>query len=482
MQKQILLLFFIFILTMNLKAQQRVGINTTTPAKILHVNGISNQYIRIQSSSIAIGAAGMEFVRGTNDLISKDWLFVNDGPFRIFNSDDNFGTSSEVMRINTQYNTGIGTVSPSAKLHIDGGSLLSFGGYGYLKIGSNSSLNLAFDNTQLLAFNNGNPAPLYIQTTGGNTHFGLNGGNTLMAIGGGGLGVGTMAIDAGLNISNNNFQLYIDNDADDANGWYIGASNNTWQAGDDQLLFSPGGSSDDAVLRLMDVTDNDGTNAPVMIHSTNDQTLLLDGNEIDTRGTPLYINHNTDQETYINPSGGMVGIGTSNPQAMVHVNTSSGHVLTLQRGSAKWHLDPLPGGNQNLGFYWDNLNSPYGQIDGMTGQWFHISDRHVKENITPLPDVMDQLKKLDIYSYSFKHDTAHRKMIGVIAQEAEPIFPEAVKYADDQYGVSYGQLAAVGLKAIKEQQAIIDQLKERVRLLKISPLSESEHSSSPSGN
>jgi hypothetical protein len=60
-------------------------------------------------------------------------------------------------------NTGIGTGFPNAKMHIEGGSLLAFGGYGYLKIGNNAAHNLAFDNIQLLAFNNGNPAPLYFR-------------------------------------------------------------------------------------------------------------------------------------------------------------------------------------------------------------------------------------------------------------------------------------------------------------------------------
>jgi hypothetical protein len=299
-----------------------------------------------------------------------------------------------MMRITSLGNVGMGTASPVTKMHIDGGTLIAFGGDGYLKIGSQSSNNLAFDNSQLVALNNNNPAPLYFQANGGNTNFGLNGGNTYMGIGGGKVGVGTTTLDASLNITHDNFQLYLDNDADDSNSWYIGASNNGWQAGDNQLLFSPTSSSDDAVLRLMDVSENDGTNAPVMIHTSNDHTILLDGNEIDTRGTPLYINHNTDEETYINPSGGRVGIGTTNPQAMLHVNTSTSHVLTLQRGSAKWHLDPIQSGNENLGFYWHSTNGPFAQVDGMSGQWLHISDRNYKENITLLPGVLDRLKQL----------------------------------------------------------------------------------------
>jgi nuclear transport factor 2 (NTF2) superfamily protein len=288
-----------------------------------------------------------------------------------------------------------------------------------------------------------------------------------MGIVGGSVCVGTVKLDAALNIDDPGFQMYIRNDTDgDANDWYIGASNSNWAVGDHQLLFSPTSSSNDAVLRLLDVDDNDGTEAPVMIYTTYDQTLLLDGNEIDTRGTPLYINHNTDENTLINPSGGRVGMGTTNPQAMLHVVTSGANALSLQHDNSLWHLSPNTFGNENLDFIWANTGVAYAEINGVNGHWEPLSDRRYKHDIIPLGSVMDNLKNLNTYSYNFIHDETEKTHIGIIAQEAEKLFPEIVVINDGQYGVAYAQLAVIGVRAIQEQQVLIDSLKEKLALLK----------------
>ena len=51
--------------------------------------------------------------------------------------------------------------------------------------------------------------------------------------------------------------------------------------------------------------------------------------------------------------------------------------------------------------------------------------------------------------------------VGVIAQEVLEVVPEVVnKDASGMYNVSYGNLTAVLIEAIKEQQKQIDELKE----------------------
>jgi len=469
MASRIIIIAISILIAIAAYGQPRIGINTTSPVRELELKGSEDQHIRVHSTSAGFGAeAGIEFVRGPSNSSAPDWRIVNDGGvFKIMYGDDNFtSAATEALRVNAVALTGIGTISPSAKLNIDGGSLLAFGGQGYLKVGNAGGYNLSFDNNQIQAQQSGLAATLHFQDNGGNTNFGLNGGNTYMAIGGGAVGVGTDVPGAILSIVDDQFQLSINNNTDDDNTWHIGSSNDSWQAGGHQLLFSPSGSSADAVLRLMDVSDNDGNNAPVMIHTTQDHTLLLDGNEIDTRGTPLYINHNSDEETYINPSGGRVGIGTTNPQAMLHVYAASGNILTLQNNNARWYFNPLTSGDEDLGIYWYDINGPFARVDGISGQWSNISDLHAKENITPMYDVLPNLMQLKTYHYSFIHDARHQMMTGVLAQEAEPLFPEIVKVNQDQYGVSYAQLAAIGIKAIQEQQDRVIVLKEKIKRLR----------------
>jgi hypothetical protein len=47
------------------------------------------------------------------------------------------------------------------------------------------------------------------------------------------------------------------------------------------------------------------------------------------------------------------------------------------------------------------MNSPYAQVDGSSGQWMHLSDRNMKENITLLGAVTEKIKQLGVYTYSF---------------------------------------------------------------------------------
>ena len=57
-----------------------------------------------------------------------------------------------------------------------------------------------------------------------------------------------------------------------------------------------------------------------------------------------------------------------------------------------------------------------------------------------------------------------RPRIGVLAQDVQKILPEVVTYAEeeDMYSVDYGNITAVLIEAIKDQQKIIESLSERI--------------------
>jgi len=449
-----------------LAAQARLGINTTSPVRTIDVYGTEDQFIRVHSTSNT-GTAGFELVRGSAAANSVDWRFLNtSGQLRIEHTQDNFtGSVSELLRVNSLNRTGIGTNTPNSLLHVDGGTQLAFGGDGYLNVGSANSFRLAFDNQQLQAFGPGGPSALHIQPHGGNTYIGNTGGNIYMAMGNGTAGIGTYSISAKLNVERNDgFQVYIQNPGNGTNGWRIGATNDSWSSGDNQLVFSPTSSSSDAVLRLHEQDENDGLYAPVMIEQSTNHAILLDGNEIDTRGTSLYFNYNTESDTYLNPTGGRVGIGTSNPQARLHVKSTNQETISLENGNSQWFVFPAEGGSEDL--YFGSNGLPLAHIDGGTGEWYHMSDRRRKENLEPLEAVTDKLLQLGTYRYRMKADTTGGLHIGILAQEALPLFPEMVFEQDGQYGVDYGQLAAVAVKALQEQQGQIESLREKIRQIK----------------
>ncbi|NNF32505.1 MAG: hypothetical protein HKN68_00240 [Saprospiraceae bacterium] len=77
------------------------------------------------------------------------------------------------LTIDQDQNVGIGTTSPNTKLQITGGSDASdSNGSGYLVLGSESGLNVVFDNNEIIARNNAGSSGLYVQQTGGLTSFG----------------------------------------------------------------------------------------------------------------------------------------------------------------------------------------------------------------------------------------------------------------------------------------------------------------------
>jgi hypothetical protein len=67
---------------------------------------------------------------------------------------------------------GIGQPNPTVKLHVEGGTDAGPTGGGFVQIGSSTSANIAFDNNEIMARDNGATSPLYIQYSGGKTIIG----------------------------------------------------------------------------------------------------------------------------------------------------------------------------------------------------------------------------------------------------------------------------------------------------------------------
>ncbi|MCB0664516.1 MAG: tail fiber domain-containing protein [Saprospiraceae bacterium] len=120
-----------------------------------------------------------------------------------------------------------------------------------------------------------------------------------------------------------------------------------------------------------------------------------------------------------------------------------------------------------------NDGNPYN--DGATkaylntsGMWT-VSDRNKKESIQKLSrGSLEKIKSLNAYSYQYKRNAREleksqipERAMGLMAQELEQVIPEAVnKTKDGEYFVNYNMVTPVLIEAIKEQQKIIDQLKE----------------------
>jgi hypothetical protein len=87
-----------------------------------------------------------------------------------------------------------------------------------------------------------------------------------------------------------------------------------------------------------------------------------------------------------------------------------------------------------------------------------ISDERLKENFNNLENALGIIMALNIYNFDWKGTNVED--IGLIAQEVEKVFPQAVKTLENGVKViDYNKFIALIIKAIKEIKEEIDNLK-----------------------
>ncbi len=79
------------------------------------------------------------------------------------------------------------------------------------------------------------------------------------------------------------------------------------------------------------------------------------------------------------------------------------------------------------------------------------SDAALKKNIFPLKNTLEKLSELDAISFNWKDARMdNRKHLGIIAQDAQKIFPEIVYGQDGAKAVDYASLISPLIEAVKE--------------------------------
>jgi predicted nuclease with TOPRIM domain len=100
-----------------------------------------------------------------------------------------------------------------------------------------------------------------------------------------------------------------------------------------------------------------------------------------------------------------------------------------------------------------------------TGTITDVSDRRLKENLRLIDSPIEKITQITGYSYNMIDDAAKKREYGVMAQDVQKVLPEVVSIVDSEngyLGVSYIQLVPVLLEAIKDQQAEIQDLKDKL--------------------
>lgn len=127
---------------------------------------------------------------------------------------------------------------------------------------------------------------------------------------------------------------------------------------------------------------------------------------------------------------------------------------------------------------------------GGASPWLNVSDERLKTNITTIENALDKVMQVRGVEYKFNQEKysgmnlSSDKQIGFIAQELEQVFPTMVHEkgisliggemkpdfslkSETQVlkAVSYSDMIPVLVEAIKEQQKIIESLKQRIEQL-----------------
>ncbi len=467
MQKKYILIISTITLCLNLAAQQNVGIGTTSPneSAILDVSSTTKGVLvprmtaaqRMAIASPAMGlmafdidSSSFAYYNGTN------WMFVkgknnnannwsSTGNAGMVDSTNFIGTTDNVpftIRVNNQQagrieKDGSVLLGYKAGINIYGGSWNTGIGNEALRFNTDGTANTAIG-YQALFYNLSG----YQNTATGMLALTNNGGNDNTA-------TGYAALSSN---SSGNRNTAIGSEALFSNGTGF---NNT-ASGSGALHENLGGSNNTA-SGLNALYNNSSGNQNTAI-GQNALLFNTTGNQNTAMGSNVMVNSSGNQNTAmgffaLNNSAGNnnTGIGYS---AGKDITTGSNNIVI---GNNAQVPTPMADNQVRIG----NTAITYA---GVQVAWTITSDKRWKSDIEPSDLGLDFISKLKPVSYTRNNDESKKREYGFIAQELEEALNEAgatdngmiSKDDNGMYGVRYNDLMSPMVKAIQEQQSIID--------------------------
>jgi hypothetical protein len=168
-----------------------------------------------------------------------------------------------------------------------------------------------------------------------------------------------------------------------------------------------------------------------LVNTSNDLITNINLQYLNLSNYQLAVNNNCfsiDKSTFFINANKNIGIGTINPDEKLTVN-----------------------GNLHI------INSLIVDQTITAPNLNQLSDIKLKSNIKPLTDCLNKLEQLRGVEYTF-YD---KQNIGLIAQEVEKIVPEVVTKCNDCKSISYGNLIALLIEAIKELSDKVKKLESK---------------------
>lgn len=409
-----------------------VGIGTTNPTSRLDISGSGDQFIKVTSTNANV--SGVNYVRTGNDAI--DWSVRNSAGnlyFSYSNDDMASVNSAMVIRGIPTGRVGIGVDTPTELLDVNGNIRLRDNG----SIGtwSNNSLSLMTNSL----------ARITVQGDG-KVGIGTTSPLGLLAVEGGGAGLSY----PGLRVTNNHAEGI--------------------------ALWARAFSNDAAMV----VTQNGTGTIARFFDGGNSDVVRIDNGGGGNKGAIRLFGSNSSSNF-----GGFVSGENSYGLIMGQQYSGSPYAIAnaYRPTSSTSSFAPYLDNTSSLGvatYRWTAVFAVNGTIQ--------TSDRNKKEDIRDISYGLDALMNIKPVSFRWK-DYACRvgtgNSMGFIAQDLEQIIPDAVvhSYTSDEeiqnarkekgieldretYGVKYTELIPVLVKAIQEQQALIEKMQQQINDLK----------------
>jgi hypothetical protein len=440
---------------MRITAGGNVGIGTTT---ITSSAGFTPKLVLSSSNAALIvkGQNGQE-----NSFSSADGLYIdslgnstaanNIIVFRNTNTNSNY-TPTERMRISSAGFVGINNSSPSQYLQVNNGALFAQGSSDWFGVRGNSQSIPPSDNgsNAVLAINGNYTAGAgeinfwntntafeagfrFMQKTGTSTF------NDVMYMkGNGNVGIGTISPGQKLQVAGNtvlnagggNTYLEVVSGSSGVQIGTDGTSQFIYGTGNIPLYFATNGSER---MRI-------STTGDVSIGST---SVIADAR------LNVFQGDSSQRLVHFENTRNLSGDENLRTVLGSNCNDTSSYHYVATTGNDKLYIY----GNGNI----VNANNSYGAL----------SDESIKENIVDATPKLNSLMGVKIRNFNLIDDDTKTKQIGVVAQELEEVFPSMVEL-DGKSGkkqVKYSVFVPMLVKAMQEQQAIIENLTTRLNAL-----------------
>ncbi len=397
--------------TNGLYVSGKVGIGTSSPDVKLHVTG-GSEVTLTNGGTVVVGQLANE-----NLAMDKDEIQArNNGASNTLHLNQHGGNinliNGNLVVKDSAGLVGIGTTLPQAKLHIIGGSDVTLSGGGTIVAGAVNAANLAIDNNEIQARNNGAAAKLLINNSGGD-------------------------------VSINNGLLYINNSTK-------------------QIGF--GTSSPSAPLHITNGTGATLTNGGYIIAgTTTSSNMVIDPFRIQAR-----FNGNAAQ-LELNPYGGTTIVGGDLSIDGSYINFQGSpafQFISTGNVAAVGNFFPAIDNIYSLGISGNRWTEVWAK-DGT----INTSDERDKKNIRDLNYGLKEIMQLKPVRFNWKDNVDNSDKLGLIAQDLQKVLPEVVKdheYKKDstgrmektpaaRLGVMYADIIPVIIRGMQQQQEMIEE-------------------------